>query len=110
MTVYKTKVKLTQSDIDLYEEKYFRYISYENVVKMMLTYCREYSEEEIEKIQSILHYYIGKLASFREELERIKSDLGWKYIENIPNSTKVKNINFNINHDDGVIIYSYELV
>ena len=25
MTVYKTKVKLTQSDIDLYEEKYIKH-------------------------------------------------------------------------------------
>lgn len=110
MTCYKTKIKLTESDIDLYEEKYFRYISYENVVKMMLTYCKDYSEDQIEKIQSILHYYIGKLASFRDELERIKSDLGWKYIDNIPDSKDVKNINFSINHNDGVIIYSYELV
>ena len=108
--INKVRVKMSQKDIDLYETKYFRYISYENVVKMMLTYCESFEEKDLEKVNQVIYYYISKLASFREELEAVKSDLGWKYLENIPEDRKSENVNFIINHSDGVIIYQYELV
>lgn len=106
----QVRVKLSQKDIDLYETKYFRYISYENVVRMMLTYCQSFTDEELEKVNQVIYYYISKLASFREELERVKSDLSWKYLENVPEDRKSENVDFTIDHSNGVIVYSYELV